>query len=182
MSLTNYKDLGADIALSELGVSKDVKDYLMQDVVTGESAARLASNFCKEAAALLHPMGEDGIKASILLNKIASVSPEDLDPVIVDFVFEQALELRNIQKSAGALGTGAAVATSYAPSLIKGFIALAALGGAGAGASAWAAKSALQGPDEEKIAKLEAGIKEYHKLRGRVQREKENEEIERAYL
>ena len=182
MSLINYKDLGMDLALSELGADKELKQYLLQANEDGEISARLAVNFCKEASALLRPLGEDGFKASILMEKIASTSPTELDPAVVDFVFESALELRNIQKSAGALGTGAAVATSYAPSLIKGFIALAALGGAGAGATAWAAKSTLQGPDEENIAKLEAGIKEYHKLRGRVQREKENDEIERKYL
>ena len=36
--------------------------------------------------------------------------------------------------------------------------------------------------DKDEIAKLEAGIKEYHKLRGRVQREQANKQIEDQYL
>lgn len=182
MSNIDFKALGKTLALSEMGVPLAEQAYF--DLPEGDSVerARLAINFCKEASMLVPYLGEEGAFAGILLEKIASVAPEDLDPMIVDFALEQAYDLYSLTKSASLPAAGAATAANYAPALIKGFLALAILSGATAGAAGWAGQRALQGPDEDSIAKLEAGVREYHKLRGRVEREKENEQIENKYL
>jgi hypothetical protein len=182
MPAIDFKALGKTLALSEMGVPVAEQSYF--DMVEEDSyeRARLAANFCKEASMLLPNLGEEGVFAGILMKKIASTPPEDIHPDIVDFALDQAYELHQLTKEAGLPAAATATAANYAPTLLKGFLALAILSGATAGAAGWAGRRALQGPDEDEIAKLEAGIKEYHKLKGRVDREKENEKIEQTYL
>lgn len=182
MPKIDYIDLGKTLALSELGVPVNEHSYFTSDTLDSYERSRLAINFCKEASFVVAPFGKEGLFASILLNKIASIPAESIDPTVVDVVLDHAIQLNEISKTAGVLGSTALATTNYVPSLIKSFIALAALTGAGGGAAAWAGKHALQGPDEDEIAKLEAGVQEYHKLRGRVAREKENDKIEAKYL
>lgn len=181
MSNIDFKALGKTIALSEMGVPITEQAYFEDMEAESPERARLAINFCKEAADLMPYLGEGGDFASVLFKTIAKQSPEELNPMVVDAVLDSAVELRELSKSAG-VGAVAGATTTYVPSLIKSFIALAALGGATGGAALWAGRKALQGPDEDEIAKLEAGIKEYHKLRGRVEREKANRKIEQEYL
>jgi hypothetical protein len=186
MSNIDFKALGKTLALSELGVPLQEQNYFTDFEGDSSERARLAINFCKEASSVMPYLGEGGEFASILLSKVASSDPNDLDSSVVDAILDAAFELNELTKSSGAGAaalTGAAgAATTYIPTLLKSFLALAALGGATGGAALWAGRKALQGPDEDEIAKLEAGIKEYHKLRGRVQREQANKQIEDEYL
>lgn len=185
MSNIDFKALGKTLALSELGVPLQEQNYFTDFEGDSSEQARLAINFCKEASSVMPYLGEGGEFASILLSKVANSDPNDLDSSVVDAILDTAFELNELTKSSGAgavaLGAGGA-ATTYIPTLLKSFLALAALGGATGGAALWAGRKALQGPDEDEIAKLEAGIKEYHKLRGRVQREQANKQIEDQYL
>jgi hypothetical protein len=185
MSSSNFKELGKQLALTELGVPVQEQIAYTIDIGDNVERNRLAVNFAKEAACLMPLISptEEGFFAKVLLEKVASIHPEEMNSDITDFIMEQATELNQLRKQAGlSTGAVAAGAANYIPSLLKGFIALSVLGGAGLGASTWVGKKALEGPDEDRIAELEAGIREYHKLRGRVEREKRNEQIEKEYL
>jgi hypothetical protein len=185
MSASNFKELGKQLALTELGVPVQEQIAYTIDIGDNVERNRLAINFAKEASCLMPLISpnEDGFFAKILLEKVASAHPEDMNEEVTDFILDQAIELNQLRKQSSiSPGVVAAGAANYIPSLLKGFIALSVLGGAGLGASTWVGKRALEGPDEDRIAELEAGIREYHKLRGRIEREKENERIEKQYL
>lgn len=184
MSNIDFKAFGKSMALSELGVPILEQNYFSDLEGDNPERARLAINFCKEAACLMPFLGDGGDYAKILLEKVANTPIEDMDSMVVDAILDCAFEFHALTKSAqaGAARTAATAAASYIPTLLKSFLVLSAIGGGAGGAALWAGKKALQGPDEDEMAKLEAGIKEYHKLRGRVEREQLNKKIEDKYL